>query len=522
MSTIGYPPKDLLLKKSLIQENLDALDLIAAESRGIDVVVGYAEPNPQPVGRALFNCAALLRDGRMASRYRKVLLPTYDVFDEGRYFEPGGNVQEGGLLSLNGCTLGLSVCEDAWNDDQLLQRMLYPRNPITELCELGVDVLLNISASPFTESKHQFRREMFAAQARRCGRPLVLVNQVGANDELVFDGNSLVLDKDGRVVAHAKGFEEDLLIADLDTLSGRCEPPVEGVAAVHDALVLGLRDYVRKCGFHTVVLGLSGGIDSALVAALAVEALGADRVFGVALPSRYSSEHSVADARALADNLGIAFQIIPIEEVHSSFEHTLAPLFAGHSSDVTEENLQARTRGVLLMALSNKFNHLLLTTGNKSELAVGYATLYGDMCGGLAVISDVPKTTVYELCRWMNTRAGRAVIPESTLTKPPSAELRPDQVDQDSLPPYDILDEILERYIESDQGASEIIQAGFEPEVVRRVIRLVDRSEYKRRQAPPGLKVTGRAFGSGRRMPIAQGYEEVHFRHGEPAVTPGA
>jgi NAD+ synthetase len=331
-----------------------------------------------------------------------------------------------------------------------------------------------------------------------------------------------VLDKDGRVVAHAKGFEEDLLIADLDTLSGRSEPPVKGVAAVHDALVLGLRDYVRKCGFHTVVLGLSGGIDSALVAALAVEALGADRVFGVALPSRYSSEHSVADARALAENLGIAFQIVPIGEVHSSFEHTLAPLFAGHSPDVTEENLQARTRGVLLMALSNKFNHLLLTTGNKSELAVGYATLYGDMCGGLAVISDVPKTTVYELCRWMNTRTGRAVIPESTLTKPPSAELRPDQVDQDSLPPYDILDEILERYIESDQGASEIIQAGFEPEVVRRVIRLVDRSEYKRRQAPPGLKVTGRAFGSGRRMPIAQGYEEVHFRHGEPAVTPGA
>ncbi|MHC4796395.1 MAG: NAD+ synthase, partial [Planctomycetota bacterium] len=361
----------------------------------------------------------------------------------------------------------------------------------------------NISASPFWQHKYPFRVKLFGKQARQYKLPLVFVNQVGGNDELIFDGASSVFNADGEPIAQAKAFEEDLLIVDLLSLSGRCESYPADVAAIHDALVLGTRDYVRKCGFKEVVMGLSGGIDSAVTAALAVASLGCDSVTGVAMPSRYSSEHSRTDAEVLAKNLGIAFKIIPIGEIHESFENTLHPHFTGLDADITEENIQARNRGALLMALSNKFGWLLLTTGNKSELAVGYCTLYGDMCGGLAVISDVPKTMVYKLAEYINQRAGREVIPPSTITKPPSAELRPDQTDQDSLPPYDILDEILEMYITGEKSVDEIIAAGFDSETVQEVIRLVDLNEYKRNQAAQGLKVTSRAFGIGRRMPIA-------------------
>lgn len=515
LSLIGYPPKDLLLKPGFISDNLRALEMIAAKAPGLDLIVGYAERNRDPVGRPLHNAVAVLRDGKIASRHFKTLLPTYDVFDESRYFEPGLKEDRNQLVKLGQKQIGLSICEDLWNDERLIPHRLYHQNPIQELFAAGAQVMVNASASPFVVGKHAFRLELFGGQAKRFGRPLVYVNQVGGNDELVFDGNSMVFDGSGKVVAHARGFEEDLLVVDLDQAA-----PIEprfatGIESIHHALVLGLRDYLAKCGFKSVVLGLSGGIDSAVTAALAVEALGQDKVVGVAMPSRFSSGHSVADAQALARNLNIEFHIIPIKEVHDAYEQTLSGVFKDLPRDVTEENLQARVRGALLMAFSNKFNHLLLTTGNKSELAVGYCTLYGDMCGGLAVISDVPKTAIYDLANHINQAAGKELIPQNTITKPPSAELRPNQVDQDSLPPYDVLDAILERYVEEEKGAAQIISEGFDPSTVTRVIKLVDRSEYKRRQAAPGLKVTSRAFGFGRRMPIAQRYEPLPPEHGE-------
>ena len=520
LSIPGYPPKDLLLKRQFIDDNLAAVARIAQQVTGIDVIVGYADRNTDPVGRPLHNSVALLREGKVASRHFKTLLPTYDVFDESRYFEPGLPSATGNLVRLGDLTAGLSICEDLWNDEQLIARRLYHKNPIADLHAAGSQLLINASASPFVVKKHGFRIELFGTQVKRFGCPLVYVNQVGGNDELVFDGNSVIFDAAGNVIAQAKDFEEDLLVADVQIAAGhqqglearvpgRMESPATGVESIRRALVLGLRDYVRKCGFKSVVLGLSGGIDSALTAVLAVEALGKDKVVGVAMPSRFSSDHSVTDARILAENLGVEFHIVPIKDVHDAYEQTLAPAFRGMPQDVTEENLQARVRGGILMAFSNKFNHLLLTTGNKSELAVGYCTLYGDMCGGLAVISDVPKTTVYEMCEHINKQAGRDVIPRNTITKPPSAELRPGQVDQDSLPPYDVLDAILHRYVEQDMGAGEIIADGFDPATVIRIIRLIDRTEYKRRQAAPGLKVTSRAFGFGRRMPMAQRYEQV-------------
>ena len=522
LSVVGYPPKDLLLKPQFIEDNLAAVRQVAREvGGGIDVIVGYAERNPSPVGRPLHNAVALLRDGRVVSRHFKTLLPTYDVFDESRYFEPGPVNETENLVRTGDVTAGLTICEDLWNDEKLIPRRLYHQNPIADLQAAGAELLVNASASPFVIGKHEFRLELFGAQVRRFGRPLVYVNQVGGNDELIFDGNSVVFDAQGNLVAHAKDFEEDLLVVELPPkgAANRRETPGEGIQSLHDALVLGLRDYVRKCGFKSVVLGLSGGIDSALTCALAVEALGREKVVGVAMPSRFSSDHSVADARLLAENLGIEFHTIPIKSVHDEYERVLAPHFAGRERDITEENLQARVRGALLMAFSNKFNHLLLTTGNKSELAVGYCTLYGDMCGGLAVISDVPKTTVYELSEYVNRRAGRDVIPRNSITKPPSAELRPDQTDQDSLPPYDVLDAILFRCVEEEKTAPEIIGEGFDPPTVQRVIKLIDRSEYKRRQAATGLKVTSRAFGFGRRMPIAQNYQPLapRPRHGEPS-----
>ena len=502
-SILGYPAKDLLLRREVIEQNLAALQRIVAATAGLQagVIVGFAEPNEGGIGRPVFNSAAFIADGRIVARSRKRLLPTYDIFDEARYFEPGGAQP---VIDFRGRRVGVMICEDMWSTQQLLARPLYDIDPPCELAAAGADLLINISASPYYLGKHESRLELMAGHARRYGTPLLFCNQVGGNDELLFDGLSSVVDATGRLVAQAKAFEEDLLLIDLDDLdSARLEAMPTGVANLHAALVMGLRDYMRKCRFTGVVIGLSGGLDSAVVACLAAEAAGPPNVLGVAMPSRYSSEHSVADAKALAENLGIAFSIIPIEPLHAAFERELRPHFAGRPPDVTEENIQARIRGVSLMALSNKFGRLLLTTGNKSELAVGYCTLYGDMCGGLALISDVPKTMVYELAHEINRRAGREVIPRSTLTKPPSAELRPNQTDQDSLPPYEVLDEILTRYEERLESIEQIVAAGFDSAMVTEVVRKIHLNEYKRQQAAPGLKVTSRAFGFGRRMPIA-------------------
>ncbi|HWB53789.1 MAG TPA: NAD+ synthase [Tepidisphaeraceae bacterium] len=517
LSLIGYPPKDLLLKPRFIDDNLAALEQIAGQTKGIDALVGYAERNVQNIGRPLHNAVALLRDGKIHSRYFKTLLPTYDVFDESRYFEPGPIDKPNQLLSIGDCQLGVTICEDLWNDERLIPRRLYHQNPIADLNSAGAQLFINCSASPYTVTKQEFRAELFGSQAKRFGRPLVMVNQVGGNDELIFDGNSFAFDGEGKLIAHAKDFEEDLIVVDLPRNSRNTTPRAidnpasTGIESIYKALLVGLRDYVQKCGFKSVVLGLSGGIDSALTAALAVAAIGKERVVGVAMPSRFSSEHSVGDARALARNLGIEYHVVPIKEIHDAYERTLAPNFQHSESsplgdDLTEQNIQARVRGAILMAFSNRYNHLLLTTGNKSELAVGYCTLYGDMAGGLAVISDVPKTTVWQMARWINEKSGREVIPKSSIEKIPSAELRPNQTDQDSLPPYELLDAIIHRYVEEEKTASEIAAEGFDAATVKRVIRMIDRSEYKRRQAAPGLKVTSRAFGFGRRMPIAQDY----------------
>jgi NAD+ synthetase len=510
LSIPGYPPKDLLLKPKFIEDNLAAVARIAESVRGIDAVVGYAQRNADPIGRPLRNAVALLRDGRVVAEHFKTLLPTYDVFDESRYFEPGPAVARGNLVRIGDLAVGLTICEDLWNDEKMVPRRLYHDNPIADLHHAGAQLMINASASPFVAGKHDFRLELFSSQARQFKQPLVYVNQVGGNDELVFDGNSVVFDAEGKVIAQAKDFEEELLLVDLPTgkSAAAMNIPSRGIESIYKALILGLRDYVRKCEFSSVVLGLSGGIDSALTATLAVAALGKDKVVGVAMPSRFSSEHSIADASKLAENLGIEFHLISIGPAHEAYETMLAGIFEGHPHDLTEENLQARIRGALLMALSNKFGHLLLTTGNKSELAVGYCTLYGDMCGGLAVISDVPKTMVWDMARWINQTAGQELIPQSSIDKIPSAELRPNQTDQDSLPPYPLLDAILHRYIEEEKSAAQIAAEGFDEQTVLRVIRLVDRSEYKRRQAAPGLKVTSRAFGSGRRMPIAQNYRQ--------------
>ncbi|HVT82601.1 MAG TPA: NAD+ synthase [Phycisphaerae bacterium] len=510
LSIMGYPPKDLLLKPAVIRLAAEAVQRVAEASGGITAVVGFAEKNLASVGRSLHNAVAVVRDGHVISKRYKSLLPTYDVFDELRYFEPGPGTE---ITFIENQPVGISICEDLWNDEKFVARPLYHFNPIGALAESGARLFLNISASPFVLGKNAYRHQLFSFQAKRWGIPLVQVNQVGGNDDLVFDGNSVVFSADGSLIAQGKDFAEDLLVVDLEGGSGRgtINASLDGIASVHAALVLGVKDYARKCGFKTAVLGLSGGIDSAVVAALAAEALGADNVHGIALPSRYSSDHSLSDARALAENLGIHFRTVPIEESHAAMENTLAPLFAGKPPGLAEENVQARLRGNILMALSNKFGHLLLTTGNKSEVATGYCTLYGDMCGGLAVISDVPKMMVYELARFMNARAVNAgrnpPIPENSISKPPSAELRPNQKDQDSLPPYELLDAIIERYVEDEKSVPEIIADGFEAATVERVARLIDLSEYKRKQMPPGIKVTSRAFGFGRRMPIAQGYD---------------
>lgn len=517
LAVVGYPPKDLLLKPALIDQCAEAVEALAARCVDVTAIIGLPAPSDTPQGRTLFNAAAVCRGGRIIDRRIKSLLPTYDVFDERRYFEPGPEV---GLTDLDGTRLGISICEDLWNDERVFSRQLYHDNPIDRLAQQGAELFINCSASPFVVRKHGFRLKLMSQVARHYRIPLLYCNQVGGNDELVFDGNSCAFDAEGNLTAHAKGFEEDLIVVDMDQPAkpqAASIPMMDAVESAYHALVLGLRDYVRKCGFTSIVLGLSGGIDSAVTCAIAVAALGAENVRGVAMPSRYSSEGSVADARALADRLGIGFDVVPIEPGHTAFDAMLAPVFAGREPDVTEENIQARIRGVILMAMSNKLGSLLLTTGNKSELAVGYCTLYGDMNGGFSVLSDVPKLMVYDLARWINSpapgndlfgRFGGPVIPEDTITKPPSAELRPDQVDQDSLPPYEVLDEIIERYVEREQSAGAIIdETRFDPDMVLRIVRLIDVNEYKRRQAAPGLKITGRAFGFGRRMPIAQRFD---------------
>ncbi len=500
----GYPPKDLLLKPRFIADNQAALQEIAAQCQSIGALIGFVCEHTGPTGKQLHNAAALIQNGRVVATYYKQLLPTYDVFDEQRYFAPAKSQQ---VVEFMGRKIGLTICEDIWQTPDQQTRRLYEINPFEDLARAGVDLIVNMSASPFVINKHAFRIDLFGRQCRQHRIPLVYVNQTGGNDDLIFDGASCAFGRNGELIAQARDFEPDLLLVDIDRPEQNSIASVKSdIASVHDALVLGLRDYLRKCGFRSVVLGLSGGIDSAVTAAIAVEALGADKVTGVAMPSRYSSDHSVNDARDLAGNLGIPFHIIPIETAHCAMEETLTEIFTGLESDITEENIQARLRGNILMAISNKFGSLLLTTGNKSELAVGYCTMYGDMAGGLAVISDVPKIMVYRLANYINRE--REVIPISTISKPPSAELKPGQVDQDSLPPYEILDDILERYVEQEQSFQQIVDAGFERDVVGRIIRLVDRNEYKRKQAAPGLKVTSRAFGTGRRMPIAQNYTQ--------------
>ncbi len=506
LAMTGYPPKDLLLKPSFVEGNIEAVRRLAEATRGGPAaLVGYVGRNESPVGRSLRNAVALLQDGRLVESFNKSLLPTHDVFDELRYFEPAEHCGVAQIESSGRrIAVGVTVCEDLWNDDDLLDRRLYHRNPIEELRDAGVNLIVNASASPFAVGKQTLREKLMGGHAKAAGVPLVYVNQIGGNDELLFDGASCVYDAAGLVVSRAKTFEEDVLVVDLDDIAGaRVEAYPEPIESVRRGLVTGTRDYVRKCGFKQVVIGLSGGIDSAVTAVIAVEALGRENVHGVAMPSRFSSDHSLTDAKALADNLGIDYRVIPIKAIHDAVERELSPHFEGRPPDITEENIQARARGNVLMSLSNKFAWLLLTTGNKSELAVGYCTLYGDMCGGLAVISDVPKTMVYDLARHINAQADAPVIPESTLTKPPSAELRPDQHDQQSLPPYDELDAILNAYVEKERSIAQIVAEGFDDATVRDIAKKVDHNEYKRKQAATGLKVTSRAFGVGRRMPIA-------------------
>ncbi|MBZ5630041.1 MAG: NAD+ synthase [Acidobacteriia bacterium] len=500
LSVCGYPPRDLVENPAFVKRNQEALQRIAEQTQGIAVICGVVTPANAETGKRVMNSAALLQDGQVAFLQSKMLLPTYDVFDESRNFAPASKQE---LLPFCGQQMGLTICEDAWNDKSFWNRRLYGFDPVEALMRQGGKFLLNISASPFYVGKRELRYNMLAALAKKYSTPVAMVNLVGGNDSLVFDGSSVVIAPDGRLVAQAKSFEEDLVLFDSDSLAGDMHPQAEGIeASAYAALVLGTRDYVRKCGFHRVIVGLSGGIDSALTAVIASDALGAQNVIGVGMPGPYSSGGSSDDARALAGNLGIRFETIRITEIFEAYLKALKPVFAGREEDVTEENIQARIRGALLMAISNKFQGMVLSTGNKSELAVGYCTLYGDMAGGLAIISDVPKTMVYRLSHYVNSR--QPVIPLATLEKAPSAELRPNQRDSDTLPPYEVLDLVLEDFIEDSKSAEQIAgERNLDIALVRRVIRMVERTEYKRQQAAPGLKISEKAFGVGRRFPIA-------------------
>jgi NAD+ synthase/NAD+ synthase (glutamine-hydrolysing) len=508
LALTGYPPRDLVERPSFIERaELELRRLVeATASLRIAIICGTIEHSGASTGKRVRNAAVTFARGNVLFSQYKMLLPTYDVFDEGRYFLPADKEQ---VCNLHGTPVALTICEDAWNDKTFWERRLYQRDPVEELVHAGARILISINASPYHMGKRQLRREIFAATAQRHALPVVYVNSVGGNDQLVFDGSSFAMDAKGRLIASAASFSEDLVLVDLKAGQGELHETLRDEnEACYEALVLGTRDYIHKCGFRKVLLGLSGGIDSSLTAALAVEAVGRENVVGVAMPGPYSSEGSVADARALAENLGIRFELAPVTGIFEAYLWVLDPLFGSAGRDVTEENIQSRIRGALLMALSNKWGALVLTTGNKSEIAVGYCTLYGDMCGGLAVISDVPKTLVYELARVANRRLKNA-IPEAVFTKPPSAELRPDQKDTDSLPDYAVLDGILRGYVENVQPPAQIANEQYLPlALVREIAGKVDRSEYKRQQAAPGLKVTTKAFGIGRRFPIAQKFDE--------------
>ncbi len=515
----GYPPRDLLLRDDFVEANLSALAETARGVGAVPLCVGFVDRNPDRPGRALRNAAAILQRGNIIWRTTKSLLPTYDVFDEDRYFEPAKTVEP---FAFNGRKLGITICEDIWNDEDFWPERLYRRDPVKELIAQGAEIILNLSASPWHDGKERTRLEMLRRVAHDENIPLAQVNAVGANDELIFDGHSVALDASGKVLALGKAFAEEVLVVELNLSGSRGDeaqmktgnapesPHVSSCDSTFQpreellfrALSLGIRDYVRKCGFKSVILGLSGGIDSALIAVLAADALGAENVLGVSLPARYSSSGSLTDAEQLARQLGIRYEVLPVEPVFNAVEAQLHELFAGTKPNEAEENIQSRLRGVTLMALSNKFGGLVLTTGNKSEMAVGYCTLYGDMNGALAPIADVLKTDVYRLARWVNRE--REIIPSDSITKPPSAELRPGQQDQDSLPAYEILDAILDLYVVKNQGKAEIVARGFEAAVVNDVVNKINFSEYKRRQAAPGLKVSPRAFGMGRRLPVAQ------------------
>jgi NAD+ synthetase len=504
----GYPPRDLLQRADFIEANLAALEETAKSIGATPLCVGYVDRNSEKPGRALRNSAAVLQHGKIIWRMHKSLLPTYDVFDEDRYFEPAKTVAP---FEFNGRKLGITICEDIWNDEDFWPERLYRRDPVRELIAQGAEIILNISASPWHDGKERTRLEMLQRVARDEKIPLAQVNAVGANDELIFDGHSVALDSRGEIIVLGKGFAEEVFVAELDESRKQKAKSKNKFPAreqlIFSALSLGIHDYVRKCGFKSVILGLSGGIDSALVAVLATDALGAENVFGVAMPARYSSSGSLTDAELLAKNLGIRFEILPIEPPFLAVEKQLEKVFAGTKPNEAEENVQSRLRGVTLMALSNKFGALVLTTGNKSEMAVGYCTLYGDMNGALAPIADVFKTDIYKIARWVNR--GKIIIPENSISKPPSAELRPGQTDQDSLPPYETLDAILDLYVVKNLSKSEIVARGFDAAVVNDVVNKINFSEYKRRQAAPALKISPRAFGMGRRIPIAQRFRSA-------------
>lgn len=501
----GYPPRDLLEKDDFVQAGLAALARLVDRIQGIGVVCGYVARNPAPEGKPLFNAAVLFENGRVLHRACKRLLPSYDVFDESRYFEPG---TDNAVVDFRGRRLALTICEDVWNDKEIFSRPLYHSDPVAAMSAAGADLLVNVAASPFDLGKPAFRERMLAAAARKYRMPVVFANQVGGNDSLVFDGAGSAFDSEGRLVARAAEFAEDLVVFDTDALSGELRPrSASTTEAVYRALVCGTRDYVTKCGFSRAVIGLSGGIDSALVACIAADALGPANVHTVFMPSRYTARDNFLDTRSLAQNLGVGYQVIGIDEIFAAFARPLCPDFDPARPGITEQNIQARIRGTLLMGISNRDGFLVLSTGNKSELAVGYCTLYGDMNGGLAVISDVPKTLVYEICRYVNR--GGDIIPGRIIVKAPSAELAPDQTDQDDLPPYDLLDRILEGYVERRRSVADLTAEGFDRDLVREVIRRVDRSEYKRRQAAPGIKVTAKAFGEGWRLPLAKRFVAV-------------
>ncbi len=496
----GYPPKDLLYKPDLVCEGQKALESLIERIQGPAVLLGYVGKRTNGTGKGLTNSAVLFQNGRILAQADKVLLPTYDVFDETRYFQAADHPV---VCELSGNKLGITICEDIWNFPDYYDQDIYQSNPVEELAQAGADIILNVSSSPYRVGRWQTRLKLGQHIVNRFKLPFVLVNQVGGNDDLLFDGHSFALSAKGEVIAQAKGFEEDLVVVDMEQGMSEVRPtPACDEEEIFRALVMGVRDYLNKCGYNKAVVGLSGGIDSAVVAAVAVEALGAENVMGISMPSQYTASQSISDAERLAQNLGVSFSVVPIEDLFEQYKKSLSPLYPGKAEDVTEENIQARIRGNLLMAVSNKLGSMVLSTGNKSEMSVGYCTLYGDMAGGLSVISDVPKMKVYALANWLNRE--KEIIPQAIIDRPPTAELRPNQSDQDSLPPYEVLDPILEGYVEKHRSVEQLIAEGFNADVVRKVVRKVDQNEYKRNQAAPGLKVTAKAFGSGRRNPIAQ------------------